>query len=452
MATFTADARKFIAAFASIIIQSAAHIYLSALPFAPACSKVSQHFLPLFQRTLSVQIGRASDWPPTLNVIPEPSGYVYSVMFSPDDRYIISGGESTVCIWDAETGGIIAGPFESHTRDVNSVMFSPDGKHVVSGSLDETIFILDVETGLTVVRGPIRGHADYVNSVAFSPDGKFIVSGSEDKTICIWHADTGTLAYGPIKGHTQGIISVAFSPDGRRVVSGSDDQTIRVWDVVTGAIVAGPFQHNGIVHSVTFSPDGKHIVSSSSSTIHIWDVKTGSCVSQWHNEGVMSTAYSKDGKHIISSSNDWTISIWNADTGTHISGPFRGHTRTVTSVASSSHGKRAVSGSYDGTIRTWDVESSVFASGPHKGESHTIQSVAFSPDGKHVVSGSGMTGEFTSGMWRPEHLLVSLFECTPISSHLLHSHMMVNASCLVHVMKQFASGMLRPVQLFLVLS
>ena len=178
-------------------------------------------------------------------------------MFSPDDRYIVSAGFGTVCIWDAETGGIVAGPFRGHNEVVGSIMFSPDGKRVASGSWDKTIFILDVETGLTVVHGPIRWHTDEVESVAFSPDGKFVVSGSLDETICIWHADTGTLAYGSMEGHTRGVTSVAFSLDGRRVVSGSRDQTIRIWEVETGAIVAGPFRHNGIVWSVTFSPQWK---------------------------------------------------------------------------------------------------------------------------------------------------------------------------------------------------
>ena len=40
-------------------------------------------------------------------------------MFSPDDRYIVSGGEKAVCIWDAVmTGGIVAGPFQGHTSVV----------------------------------------------------------------------------------------------------------------------------------------------------------------------------------------------------------------------------------------------------------------------------------------------------------------------------------------------
>jgi WD40 repeat protein len=58
-----------------------------------------------------------------------------------------------------------SGAFEGRTSVVSSVMFSPDGKHVVSGSWDSTIRVWDAETGY-VVSGPFEGHAGGVNSVA----------------------------------------------------------------------------------------------------------------------------------------------------------------------------------------------------------------------------------------------------------------------------------------------
>ncbi|KAI0316847.1 hypothetical protein OF83DRAFT_1172489 [Amylostereum chailletii] len=57
------DASKFIKYFGQIIAQSSPHIYISALPFAPASSVVGQKYLPNFQSVMSMKLGKLSHWP-----------------------------------------------------------------------------------------------------------------------------------------------------------------------------------------------------------------------------------------------------------------------------------------------------------------------------------------------------------------------------------------------------
>ncbi|ELU36111.1 WD40 domain-containing protein [Rhizoctonia solani AG-1 IA] len=65
---------------------------------------------------------------------------VNSVAFSPNGRYVASGSDDmTVCIWDAENGNLIFGPFKTHTSRVYCVQFSPDSSHIASCSDDRTI-------------------------------------------------------------------------------------------------------------------------------------------------------------------------------------------------------------------------------------------------------------------------------------------------------------------------
>jgi WD40 repeat protein len=391
LAALAADARKFVNAFGSPISQSAPHIYLSALPFAPMDSLVSRTFLPKFSNTLSVTAGRAVGWPVIQYVLEGHISSVNSVAFSPDGKHVVSGSsEKTICVWDA-TGHVISGPLEGHTHWVSSVAFSPDGKHIVSDFGDRTICVWDAVTG-KVVSGPLQGHTGWVNSVAFSPDGKHIVSGSTDRTIYVWDAVTGEVVSGPLKGHTSTVSSVAFSPDGKHIVSGSGDRTICVWDAVTGEVVSGPLKgHTDWVNSVAFSPDGKHIVSGSSDkTICVWDAVTAEVVSgplEGHTESVNSVAFSPDGKHIVSGSNDRTICVWDAVTGGLVSGPLEGHTGIINSVAFSPDGKHIVSGSSDSTIQVWDAVTAKLFAGPLEGHTSDIQSSPFSPDGHHIVSG-----------------------------------------------------------------
>ena len=67
-----------------------------------------------------------------------------------------------------------------HGYSVNSVSFSPDGKFLVSGGHDTTVKIWDSASGMCLQT--LEGHGYYVNSVSFSPDGRFLVSGSEDSS------------------------------------------------------------------------------------------------------------------------------------------------------------------------------------------------------------------------------------------------------------------------------
>ncbi|KIM27690.1 hypothetical protein M408DRAFT_310548 [Serendipita vermifera MAFF 305830] len=345
------DMKKFIAAFGSVISQSVPHIYLSALPFSPRVAEVFKQYIKDYPQTIRIEKGGQESWPAIQNVIVGHGKMVSSVAFSPDGTRIVSGSwDDTIRVWDAETGEMVAGPFEGHTGVVNSVAFSPDGTCIVSGSGDDTIRVWDAETA-EMVAGPFEGHTNAVISVAFSPDGSRIVSGSYDKTVRVWDAETAEMVAGPFEGHTNIVNSVAFSPDGTRIVSGSCDNTIRVWDAETAEVVARP--------------------------------------SEGHTDAVNSLAFSPDGTRIVSGSEDYTIRVWDARTAEMmVAGPFEGHTGAVNSVAFSPDGKRIISGSNDSTIRVWDVETAEMAAGPLERHTGDVSSAAFSPDGTCVISGS----------------------------------------------------------------
>ena len=387
-----ADTQRFVRMFGGTISFSTPHLYLSALPFSPKDSHISQKFAERFCSVLEIVRGHSTTWPVLQGVLHGHCDTVSSVMFSPDGKCIVSGSyDQTIGLWDAETGELLRPPLRGHEDAVLCVAFSPDGKQILSGSHDQTIRLWDAETG-ELLRSPLQGHEDGVLSVVFSPDGKYIASGSDDKTICLWSSETGVLLQPPLKGHEGWVSSVAFSPDGKIIVSGSQDKTVRLWDVKTGRLLQPPLEgHMGQVLSVAFSTDGKHIVSGSEDqTIRLWDAKTGELVQllQGHEGQVASVAFSPDGNCIVSGSNDKTIRLWDVKTGELLRPPLEGHEVWVGSVAFSPDSKRIVSGSSDQTIRLWDAEIVEVLQPLSEGHEGQVLSIAISPDSKYIASGS----------------------------------------------------------------
>ncbi|EDR11711.1 uncharacterized protein LACBIDRAFT_383920 [Laccaria bicolor S238N-H82] len=431
MSEFASDANQFIMTFFEPISESAPHIYISALPFAPQNSKICLHFMKCFVKTLTIENGQMKQWPHRcLLRIKGSSG---PLAYSPDGRHIVSGSdEGAIHIWDAFTGHNVM-KLEGYADHITSIVYSPDGKHIISGSFDKTIRVWNALTGQCIM-GPVKGHDDWVSSVAFSPDGGHIVSGSGDKTIRVWNTLTGQCVMDPLKGHGGGVNSVAYSPSGWHIVSGSSDHTVRIWNAGTGQCVMHPlFGHDDVVNCVAYSPDGMNIVSGSyDKTIRVWDASSGQSVMVLYrgSDPIQTIAFSPDGKHILCGTTNHIIRLWNALTshcmlsplgddegsvdsvafspdGKHIiSGcgdmikvwdaltshteidHVRGHDKAIGSVAFSPNGKHIVSGSNDATLRIWDALTGISVMGPLRGHDREVTSVAFSPDGRYIASGS----------------------------------------------------------------
>ncbi|KAG2337953.1 WD40 repeat-like protein [Suillus weaverae] len=391
----TRDTLRFVRTFATTILRSTPHLYLSALPFAPTQSRMFRKFAAKFPCTPRIVAGHVVNWPQTEKIL-HANDIIYSVALSPDGKRIACGlVDGTIQVWDMETGEALWAPLHGHTQPVKSVAFSPDGHRIISGSWDNTVRVWDAKTG-EALGSPLQDHADFVLSVAISLDGKYIARGLVDGTIQVWNIETGEAFGAPLQGHRYGgVQSVAISPDGKRIVSCSGDRTIQVWDLESGEALGAPLQgHAGPVLSVAISPDGKHIVSGSADkTIRVWDMETGEALGaplQGHTHHVLSVAISWDGNRIVSGSGDQTIRIWDLKTGAALGSPLQGHTNIVWSVAISPDGSRIVSGSHDRTVRVWDADTITSKISGAAFQSHTgsVNSVAISPDGHRIVSGS----------------------------------------------------------------
>jgi WD40 repeat protein len=205
------------------------------------------------------------DW-----VVPAQSAFIDCVAFSPDSRYIATGGgDKLVRVADVLKGGEVR-KFKGHTKLVRTVAFSPDGKSLATGSWDESVRVWDYRDGQLLQA--LEGHFGVVESVAFSPDGRYLAAATKND-IRLWDVATWKAVL-TLSGHTGRVREIAFSPDDRWLASGSEDATVRLWAVGTGKPVAELSPHHGRITSVKFSQDGRVLAAGSEdSSVLVWETK-----------------------------------------------------------------------------------------------------------------------------------------------------------------------------------
>jgi WD40 repeat protein len=292
--------------------------------------------------------------------IKEHTGNVNFAWYSPDGKLICSADEdSTLKIWDAETGKIIK-TFKGE-KELYSASWSADGKTIAIA--DKNVKLWNIETNMisildakgeveteTVVRDYVKYDYDVDGyeiaisvtdtievtvsyepwKVSFSPDGSKVVSSGTFGTSKMWDAKTGKLLLNQVAPG-----NFSWSPDGKSLACGIyahyADGNFPIEDILTiidakSAEKVKTFykptaekkyqEENDLVYSAEISPNGKQLLSSGyDKTIKIWDIKSEKLLKTLEfGDEIFMSKWSPDGKKIVSVS-DKTIKIWDAETG-----------------------------------------------------------------------------------------------------------------------------------------
>jgi WD40 repeat protein len=374
--------------------------------------------------------------------MPTPGTSAHRVVFSSDGHWLAAVSGGGVHVWDLGRGEEVAAGAAGHQGGIGQIATAHGGL-IATASDDHTVRVWDAATGKERLRLP---HGHWVRALALSSDGRRLVSSSLDDFVYLWDLQSGNQVYKlPGHGELGGYRAVGFTPDGGRFLSWGDDLYLRVWDVTTGKALleiavrpsgvaaaneddeAGPRERRMmgmLMGPAAFTPDGKRLVAALGGTFHVIDTATGRMehsVKHLGSNVISSLAVAPDGRLFASSG--WGRSIQTklpdgrtqSTTPNHhpvclielASGKLARELELPTSEAGpvtfSPDGKLLAIGfgRGGGEVRLLNLGTQEtvavladFGSGPH--------AITFSPDGKYLVTG---LNDQTALVWDMAHVL-----------------------------------------------
>jgi eukaryotic-like serine/threonine-protein kinase len=255
-----------------------------------------------------------------------------SVVFAPDDDYLVAGGiaRGTAGVWrwdwndnkQAEWG-----QYQGDKVSVPALAFAPDGKRLAA-AIGPFVVAFKVGNRQAGTGEILKGHAGPVRAIAWSPDSKRLASGGESKHIVTWAWGwLGASQKAKVRAHTDILTGLAVSPDGCRLAAVGLDKQVVLWDAeeMKEGTTVSLTGHNDPLRLVQFLKDGPLVSISQQGHIIVWDTRSTTSIAEFHLSDRMAStlALSPDGKRVATGSTDGRVSLFDtvrANSGATVGG------------------------------------------------------------------------------------------------------------------------------------
>lgn len=245
--------------------------------------------------------------------------FVHALAFSPDGKYLASGGYRVVKLWQREepaAAGTITTDLAPRAMSVH-----PDGTRAAILLEDSSVRLWNPSTGQA--GATIAAGDSPVKSLAFSPDGESLLTGDEAGHVHVYKTADGTQVAQLATPNAVSALTVAARPNGFELITGQGDNKVLRWkwpiEQNQGAEPPKPIGemsgHAGPVTSLVVLSSGNEILSGSTDgTVRIWNLENNSQVfSQNTGAPVSGVSVSLDGQTIAACGENGIARVWSRD-------------------------------------------------------------------------------------------------------------------------------------------
>jgi WD40 repeat protein len=252
-------------------------------------------------------------------------------VFSPDSASlaIVERG-GTVAIIEIATGALQR-RFPVKSTGPRCFAFDASGRQFAVSATDDSVTILDLETGATTATLSYEGH---IHTLAWRSDGRLLAAAGYEERVHVWELPEGRLV-SILSGHTAAVIGALFRNRDGLLATWSWDGTTRLWDPVSGSeLLRAPGAIRGL------SPDQERLVFQDDRRVGVWRIEGGlECRTLHHgNAGNLSprtntvlfhsVGYSPDGRILAASGHDG-VRLWEGSTARELAHLPLGPTQTL---------------------------------------------------------------------------------------------------------------------------
>jgi WD40 repeat protein len=370
---------------------------------------------------------------------------VRALAISSNSRFVVTGTDTEIKIWDARSGGYIRGWTWCNKTPalLVQIAISPDRSFIAALLHNGGIRTWETMTGKFLqafegITNPLLSLTTNLGTLVVSPDGSFVVTKSGRRELALWNPRSGECLkkfnideaiqaarrfHNP-SGNFETALYVLISPNGKyMVVSSHIAASITVLDIRLGKCVT-VLQDRIMQTPLAISPDSKFVACGYIEQLNIIDIISGRYIKKI-NQGlgnmVVSVAISSDNTRVAVGTDRGQVKIWDIVSGSCLK-TLNGHTGPIRNVSIHDDDSVVITHSCDGTIKMWDLKSETcFRTLPWNTERAKLE---ISADGASIATHStGQTGtlwssQFPDLIWPQLELLTRIYIQTNKSEKL----------------------------------